>query len=84
MRNQLGPFSVAAAIVCINVLIAGIASHRRTQNFPVAGIAYNLILIRVAQNRAEHEVRASTFICDSIIECIQLCKTGAIPAELIV
>ncbi|KAF8333004.1 hypothetical protein F5887DRAFT_1080459 [Amanita rubescens] len=43
-------------------------------NFPTAGIAFNLILIRVAQNRANQETELPTFIGDSTIE-------RAIPAE---
>ncbi|KAF8325110.1 hypothetical protein F5887DRAFT_259817 [Amanita rubescens] len=37
-------------------------------NFPIAGIAFNLILIRVAQNRASPEPQLPTFIGDSTIE----------------
>jgi len=37
-------------------------------NFPTAGIAFNLILIRVAQNRASPEPELPTFIGDSTIE----------------
>ncbi|KAF8327828.1 hypothetical protein F5887DRAFT_1288454 [Amanita rubescens] len=39
-----------------------------TIGFPVSGIAYNLILIRVAQNRAEHEDNLPSFINGSTIE----------------
>ena len=76
------PLVIASAIVCINGLIARITSHPLTQNFPVAGIAYNLILIRVAQNRAKHEEHASTFVGNFMIESSQ--KTDTIPAELVV
>ncbi|KAF8342373.1 hypothetical protein F5887DRAFT_1076172 [Amanita rubescens] len=37
-------------------------------SFPVAGIAFNLILIRVAQNRANPEPEVPTFIGDSTIQ----------------
>ncbi len=43
-------------------------SHSRTQGFPVACIAYNLILIRVAQNRAQSEDHIPSFITGSAIE----------------
>ena len=62
-------------------LIARIASHPRTQNFPVAGIAYNLILMRVAQNRAKREENVSTFVGNFIIESSP--KTNSIPMELV-
>lgn len=32
-----------------------IVSHSRSQNHPMAGIAYNFILIRIAQTKAKHE-----------------------------
>ena len=43
-------------------------SHSCMQNFRTAGIAFNLILIRVAQNRACAEPELPTFIGDSTIE----------------
>ena len=76
------PLVIASAIVCTNGPIARIVSNSRTQNFPIAGIAYNLILMRVAQNRAKHEEHMPTFIGDLIIESNQ--RTGTIPAELVV
>jgi hypothetical protein len=45
------------------------ASHMAcTQNGRAAGIAFNLMLIRVAQNRANPEPEVPTFIGDSTIE----------------
>ena len=75
------PLVIASAIVCTNGPIARIVSNSRTQNFPVAGIAYNLILMRVAQNRAKHEVYASTVGGNVMIESQ---KADSIPGELVV
>lgn len=41
-------------------------SHPCVQSFSAAGIAFNLILIRVAQNRVNPEAELPTFIGDSI------------------
>ena len=43
-------------------------SHPYIQNNRTAGIAFNLILIRVAQNRANPEPELSAFIGDSTID----------------
>ena len=64
MHNQ-GPFVIASAIVCINGLITRATSHPRTQNLPVSGIAYNFILIRIAQSRHE-AVEATAVTLQSI------------------
>jgi hypothetical protein len=57
---------ITSAIVC-HESSGGPYLTSCTQNFPVAGIAYNLILIRVAQNRAEPQGVPSV-IGDSTIE----------------
>jgi hypothetical protein len=53
-------------VIIINA--SGSISDLCTQSFPTAGIAYNLILIRVAKNRANPEPELPTFIGDSTIE----------------
>ena len=60
-------------------------SHSCMQNFPTAGIAFNLILIRVAQNRASPEPELPTFIGDSTIERVSpaaLRQSSEMVAEL--
>jgi hypothetical protein len=84
LPNQ-APFVITSAIVCTNGLIVRIASHGHTQNFPVSGIAYNLILIRVAQNRANvNEDQTLSCIGNSTIERIQPYKSGTDPVETVV
>jgi hypothetical protein len=62
-------FAITSAIVCRKELnAAGGLSHPCTQSFPTSGIAFNLILIRVAQNRASSEPELPTLIGDSTIE----------------
>jgi hypothetical protein len=87
MPSDEGALAIASAIVCINGLIARIASHPRTQNFPVAGIAYNLILMRVVQHSAKPEEHTSTFIGNLTFESNKKTETDGtdpIPAELVV
>jgi len=56
-------------------------------NFPVAGIAYNLILMRVVQHSAKPEEHTSTFIGNLTFESNKKTETDGtdpIPAELVV
>ena len=47
-----------------------ILAYPRKQTFPAAGIAFNLIWIRVAQNRANPESELPEFIGDSTTESV--------------